>query len=87
MIAAIPTSAGLGDPPKSFTTNNNESLNNVLKQKVDYKRNEWTSFNKLLRSLCEQQRECAKSVFGEGTSLKMDWIVSRAMEAARWKGV
>ena len=26
--------AGLGSPPKSFTTNNNESLNNLLKQKL-----------------------------------------------------
>ena len=28
------TSTGLGNPPKSFTTNNNESSNHLLKQKA-----------------------------------------------------
>ena len=49
IIAAVCTSAGLGNPPKSFTTNNNESLNHLLTQKAGYKRNKWPSFNKLLR--------------------------------------
>ena len=31
IIAAVRTSAGLGNPPKLFTTNNNESLNHLLK--------------------------------------------------------
>ena len=57
MIASVRSMAGLGNPPKSFTTNNNESLNHVLKWKVDYKRNEWPTFNKLLRELCEEQME------------------------------
>ena len=48
MIASVRSMAGLGSPPKSFTTNNNESLNHLLKQKVDYKQNEWPAFNKLL---------------------------------------
>ena len=34
MIASVRSMAGLGSPPKSFTTNNNESLNNLLKQKL-----------------------------------------------------
>ena len=38
MIASVHSMAGLGSPPKSFTTNNNESLNHSIKQKVDYKR-------------------------------------------------
>ena len=98
MITSVRTSAGLGNPPKSFTTNNNESLNHLLKQKADYKWNEWPSFNKL-QDLCEQQQhECAKAVFGEGEfelvdelqapgspSLNVDWNVSRATKTVGWQ--
>ena len=41
MISSVRTSACLGDPPKPFTSNNNESSNHLLKQKADYERNEW----------------------------------------------
>ena len=41
MITSVRTSAGLDDPPKPFTSNNNESLNHLLKQRADYERNEW----------------------------------------------
>ena len=54
MIASVDSTAGLGSPPKSFTTN--ESLNHLLKQKVDYNQNEWPAFIKLLQELCEQQQ-------------------------------
>lgn len=33
MIASVCTLAGLGKPPQSYTTNGNESLNNLLKRK------------------------------------------------------
>ena len=41
MISSVCTSTGLGNPPKSFTTSNNELSNHSFKQKADYKRNEW----------------------------------------------
>ena len=68
MITSVRTSAGLDDPPKPFTSNNNESLNHLLKQRADYERKlAYASFNKLLPDLCEQQQhECAEAVFGEG---------------------
>jgi len=37
IIASVRTTAGFGYPHKVFTTNSNESLNNLLKQKVDFK--------------------------------------------------
>ena len=37
MIASVRTLAGLGKPPQSYTTNGNESLNNVLERKVNFK--------------------------------------------------
>jgi len=67
MIASVRSQAGLGSPPKSFTTNSNESLNNLLKRKVDFKKSEWPQFNKTLRSAVqEQQAEFEKALFGQG---------------------
>ena len=42
---------GLGCPLSIFTTNNSESLNASIKQKMDYKQYEWPQFNKLIREL------------------------------------
>ena len=88
MITSVRTSAGLGNRPKSFTTNNNELLNHLLKQKADYKRNEWPSFNKLLRDLCEQQQhECAKAVFGEGEFELVDAYKHLEVPHSMWIGM
>ena len=45
MIASVRTLAGLGKPPETYTTNASESLNNLLKRKVNFKRSEWPQFN------------------------------------------
>ena len=67
MIACVRTRAGLGKPPKCFTTNSSESVNNLLKRKVDFKRSEWPHFNKVLRTLVDEQNaEFQKAIFGEG---------------------
>lgn len=49
--------AGLGSPPKMFTTNASESINAVLKQKVNFKESEWPEFNDKVKMLVKQQRE------------------------------
>ena len=85
MIASVRSMAGLGSPPKSYTTNNNESLNHLLKQKVDYKQNEWPAFNKLLRELCEQQqRECEKAVFGGGEYELVEEFKNQEVPHSMW---
>lgn len=67
MIASVRCLAGLGNPPKYYTTNSNESLNNLLKTKVDFKRSEWPKFNEILfAAVSEQQEEFAKAVFSQG---------------------
>lgn len=48
MIASVRTLAGLGKPPLSYTTNGNESLNNLLKRKANFKRHEWPRFKEIL---------------------------------------
>ena len=40
MLRSKRKQAGLGDPPTSFTTNSSESINALLKNQVEYKRND-----------------------------------------------
>ena len=62
MIASVRLLAGLGNPPLCYTTNGNESLNNLLKRKVNFKRHEWPRFNEILFSAVkEQQAEFIKA--------------------------
>ena len=44
MLRNVREDAGLGVPPAPFTTNASESLNAVLKRKVNYKKNELPEF-------------------------------------------
>jgi len=67
MIASVRTTAGLGCPPKAFTTNANESLNNLLKQKVGFKCSEWPKFHNTLQMITnERYAEFEKTIFGQG---------------------
>ena len=51
-------SAGLGNPPPMFTTNASESINALLKNKLDYKKHELSVFlDKLKETIDEQERE------------------------------
>ena len=38
MLKSVREKCGLGSPPVNFTTNTSESINAMLKRKVDYKR-------------------------------------------------
>lgn len=67
MICPVRSSAGLGLPPCQYTTNNNESINRVLKDKVNYKKQEWPQFNlKMYDLVKEQEEEFCKAVCGCG---------------------
>jgi len=67
MIASVRCLAGLGNPPEYYTTNCNESLNDFLKRKVDFKHSEWPKFHEVLfAAVREQQEEFAKAVFSQG---------------------
>lgn len=78
--------AGLGDPP-SFTTNASESMNALLKNKVDYKKNELPALlDKLKEVIDEQERELERAVLDRGkykfrpecqylVKLESDWFL------------
>ena len=57
MRADLRESVGLGCPPKIFTTNASESINAMMKRKVNYKESEWPQFNEEVKQLVKQQRE------------------------------
>ena len=67
MLRPIREECGLGCPPDAFTTNASESVNSILKRKVDYKRNELPEFiDKVKELVQEQQREVERAVVGRG---------------------
>lgn len=67
MLKDLRTFAGLGSPPGSFTTNGCESLNAVIKRKVNYKATEWPEFNNQLKEIVDGQRdEAIRSLSGRG---------------------
>ena len=57
MCRDLREAVGLGSPPAAFTTNASESINAMLKRKVDYKEREWPAFNENVYHLAKQQRE------------------------------
>ncbi len=60
-------SAGLGDPPEPYYTNDIESINRVVKRKTKYKTCEWPEFCKLAHELVKvQECEVEKAVIGIG---------------------
>jgi len=63
MLRPLHEDAELGVPPSAFSTNASESVNAMLKRKVDYKKNELPIFIQHLKELIdEQQREIERAV-------------------------
>ena len=55
MLRMTREKAGLGSPPQQFTTNPKESVNAILKSKVDYKRSDLPVFIQKMQQLAEDQ--------------------------------
>ena len=51
MSKSLRMECGLGNSPDIFTTNASESINAILKHKVNYKRNELPVFNSKVKEL------------------------------------
>ena len=67
MLWPIREECGLGCPPEPFTTNASESINAVLKNKLDYLKSELPNFVEKIREVVnEQQRELERAVIGRG---------------------
>ena len=57
MICSVHSKAGLGFPPCLYTTNNNESINRLLKEKINYKQQKWPDFKRKMFELVSEQQE------------------------------
>ena len=67
MLRSVREEAGLGNPPQIFTTNASESLNAMLKRKVNYKKNDLPHFVEYFKQFIdEQERELERAVIGRG---------------------
>ena len=44
LIASVCSRAGLGQPPTKYTTNNNESINKMVKEHVRFRKHEWPEY-------------------------------------------
>lgn len=65
MLCPVREEAGLGSPPEACYTNASESINSVIKTKVQYKCSELPVFITKLNELAkEQQREVERAVIG-----------------------
>ena len=67
MIACVRESAGLGSPPSIYTTNRNDSMNNLAKSYTDYHKSTWVQLsNNLYKLVTDQSQEVEKAVIGMG---------------------
>ena len=67
MLKSVRRNAGLGDPPALFTTNASESVNSLVKNRMDYKKHELPEFLDKLKSLIDdQEKEMEKAIIGRG---------------------
>ena len=67
MLKPVRVKAKLGEQPTLFTTNASESMNAVLKRKVDYKKNELLEFLEQLKKVIdEQQHELERAIINKG---------------------
>lgn len=67
MLCSIREDCGLGNPPSVFTTNASESMNAILKHKVDHKKSDLSTFIQKVKELTsEQMKEIERAVIDRG---------------------
>ena len=85
MRADIRESVGLGCPPKIFTTNASESINAMMKRKVNYKESEWPQFNEEVKELVKQQREeIIRALSGRGQYRLIQQFSHYSVSPSKW---
>ena len=85
MRADLRESVGLGCPPKIFTTNPSESINAMMKRKVNYKESEWPQFNEAVKELVKQQREeITRALSGRGQYRLIQEFSHFSVSPSKW---
>lgn len=85
MIGSVRESAGLGSPPAPYTTNRNESMNNVAKAHADYRQSDWvTLVNNMYDLVQNQSMEVEKAVYGMGEYVFKPAYKSLEIDSSKW---
>ncbi len=85
MLKSTREECGLGCPPEQFTTNASESINAMLKRKMDYKRSELMVFiEKVSEIVDEQQKEVERAIIGRGKYQLCEQYQSLEIPESRW---
>ena len=85
MRADLRESVGLGCPPKIFTTNASESINAMMKRKVNYKECEWPQSNEEVKELVKQQREeIIRALSGRGQYRLIEQFSHYSISPSKW---
>ena len=85
MIASIRELAGLGCPPAKYTTNRNESMNKVAKEKCGRSRSSWVQLNNSMYDLVtDQLKEVEKAVYGMGEYIFEAQYQNLMISSSKW---
>ena len=85
MIASVRESDGFGSPPTTYTTNRNESMNNLAKSYADYHQSSWVQLsNNMFKLVIDQSQEVEKAVIGMGEYCFKPAYQHLTVDTARW---
>ena len=85
MLRSTREECGLGNPPQAFTTNASESINALLKHKVDYQRKELPVFaGKVKELINEQEKEIERAIIDRGKYRLRSQYRYLQIEESKW---
>ena len=85
LLKEVRIKAGLGDPPSTFSTNASESMNAMLKNKVNYKKNELPAFlDKLKEVIGDQEKEIERALIDRGKYRLCSDFKSYQQDESKW---
>ena len=85
MLKDLRIAVGLGNPPAIFTTNSSESINAVVKRKVNFKETEWPKFNQQLKQIVnEMHEEGIRALSGRGCYRLCKLYKHLQVDPSRW---
>ena len=85
MLRSVREECGLGNPPQQFTTNASESINALLKHKLDYQRRELPVFIEKVKELIDEQgKEIERAVIDRGKYRLRSQYRYLQIEENRW---
>ena len=85
MLAGLREAMGLGNPPKWYTTNRNESMNSVIHGKNHYSAMNWADFcEAILGKVEEQRKEIEYAMTGRGEYRVCDAFSSFVVKERDW---